>query len=255
MDRDINAILMGRMKDVASDDEQAPLVTALVGSQNYGIATDVSDIDTQTIILPSKHSVIMGYRPKAYEVQYPYNEHNTVKDFREEVRLWRKSGINFVEVLFTDWFFVVQNNWCRNVWNELRQNRELIARYNPYRTIMSAFGMFQKNRRNVDYAAEKAIMDGKSLSTCLRLYDFIMKFVNGEPYLSCLHPNDTERLIYLKEGKGLAYHEAAKIVKAKHERLESMLARIDDNGINDEADEYLDDICNRVMEHYLGLLF
>ena len=45
------------------------LFTALVGSQNYGLATEASDVDTYSFVLPSYDNFLLDKKIPNYEIQ------------------------------------------------------------------------------------------------------------------------------------------------------------------------------------------
>lgn len=55
----------------------------LYGSQNYGMATEGSDIDTKAVVLPSVEQIVMGKKIKPKKYDTPDGAQIDVKDVRD----------------------------------------------------------------------------------------------------------------------------------------------------------------------------
>lgn len=114
-------------------------VIALQGSQNYGVADENSDIDSKLLILPNMKDLVLDKAAVSHTVVLPNDEHCDVKDTRNYFHIFRKSNINFVEILFTDYWIV--NPKYQDLWLELRARNEELARINPYAAVSCMKGM------------------------------------------------------------------------------------------------------------------
>ena len=182
-------------------------VLCLQGSQNYGISDEESDIDSKMLILPSFKDIVLNTKPISHTLEMPDNqEHVDVKDTREYFKIFRKSNINFVEILFTD-YWVVNHNYS-DLWLELRNRAEELARINPYAAVSCMKGMASEKLHalcheypsRMDYI-NKFGYDPKQLSHLLRIKYFIAEYVKGEKYINCIRPQDEEFKNYLLEVK------------------------------------------------------
>ena len=63
-----------------------PIYIALVGSQNYGIDTEDSDVDTKAIVLPTLRAVAANERPVSQTVHFDNGEQCDVKDIEIETQ-------------------------------------------------------------------------------------------------------------------------------------------------------------------------
>ncbi len=77
-----------------------PVMTVLVGSQNYGIATNKSDYDTFTFVLPTVRDISMLKDPVSTMVEDDLG-HIDIKDIRTGLRLLKKTSPNSVECFAT----------------------------------------------------------------------------------------------------------------------------------------------------------
>lgn len=78
------------------------IFTSLVGSQNYGLDTENSDIDTCSFVLPSFENFIYGKAPVSAEFDCDDGK-CTVKDLRIAFNLLRKPSPNSIEWFLSDY--------------------------------------------------------------------------------------------------------------------------------------------------------
>lgn len=166
----------------------------LQGSQNYGLDeySDeyMSDIDTKAIVLPPLDDFIAAAPPVSTVVIMDNNEHAEVKDIRIMFDMFKKANISYIELLFTE-FKIINPEWAEFI-EPLFANRELISKYNRNQFLRCIAGMAMEKRKalchpypNLIEKIEKYGYDGKQLHHCVRLYNFIERFVNGESLDTC----------------------------------------------------------------------
>ena len=166
----------------------------LQGSQNYGLDeySDeyMSDIDTKAIVLPPLDDFIATAPPVSTVVIMDNNEHAEVKDIRIMFDMFKKANISYIELLFTE-FKIINPEWAEFI-EPLFANRELISKYNRNQFLRCIAGMAMEKRKalchpypNLIEKIEKYGYDGKQLHHCVRLYNFIERFVNGESLDTC----------------------------------------------------------------------
>ena len=166
----------------------------LQGSQNYGLDeySDeyISDIDTKAIVLPPLDDFIAAAPPVSTVVIMDNNEHAEVKDIRIMFDMFKKANISYIELLFTE-FKIINPEWAEFI-EPLFANRELISKSNRNQFLRCIAGMAMEKRKalchpypNLIEKIEKYGYDGKQLHHCVRLYNFIERFVNGESLDTC----------------------------------------------------------------------
>ena len=89
----------------------------LQGSQNYGLATPQSDVDTKLIVTPTFKDIAMNRKPVSTTHIRANEEHIDFKDIRLYIQTFRKQNLNFLEILYTDFAIV-------NPIYEKQQNQE-----------------------------------------------------------------------------------------------------------------------------------
>lgn len=162
----------------------------LYGSQNYGLATKDSDVDSIAILIPSVEDIILR-KPVCHEVVFKNGEHCNVKDIREVVKEWKKQSLQALEILFTD-YFMVKPEYV-SYWNNFLNIRNDIAHYDVERTFKSISGQAKQTYlRNPK--------DRKQIANTYRLYYFLRSYLIGCSYKTCLTSNSIATL-GVKTGK------------------------------------------------------
>lgn len=105
------------------------------GSQNYGLDTPNSDLDTKLLVTPSFKSLALNQQAVSVTHVLDNNEHLDAKNIRLYVNCFYKQNLNFLEILFTPYFII--NPVYEAQWNRLVEAKESIARMNPARGLMS----------------------------------------------------------------------------------------------------------------------
>lgn len=237
-------------------------VICLQGSQNYKLDTDHSDIDTKLIVTPSLDDIILARQPvSTTHVRYN-NEHIDFKDIRSMWGCIKKQNINFMEILFTRYY--IANPTYADMWDEMRENRELIAHYNPVAAVKTMKGVMMEKYHALEhpYPAKIDIInkygfDGKQLSHLIRVEEFIQRYIAGWSYQDCLIPSNPDLLIALKE-QGYCSLDAARVMAEEHlkhgcEMADAYIDSHKDFGIDPKAEEIMNHVQYEIMKHSLRL--
>lgn len=229
-------------------------VCCLQGSQNYGIADEESDIDSKMLILPDFKDLVLNRQAISHTLEMPDNkEHIDIKDTREYFKIFRKSNINFIEILFTDYWMV--NHKYNDLWLDLRNNREGLARINPYAAVSCMKGMASEKLHALchEYPSRMEYInkfgyDPKQLSHLIRIHYFIQMYIEGLKYKDCIYPKDKEFRTFLlevkREGVG-PVEEAKKLAEETFTAIGKMADEyraIHKNENDPEMDKFLNDI-------------
>lgn len=165
----------------------------LQGSQNYGLDYEGSDVDTKLIVVPSFKDVCLNKKPVSTTHVRANDEHTDWKDVRLYMETFRKQNLNFLEILFTDFYIV--NPMYAEQWQRLVTKREEIARMNVHRAVKSMKGIALEKFHAMEHRyptkadiIDKFGYDGKQVSHLIRVDDYLERYINGESYLSCLRP-------------------------------------------------------------------
>lgn len=185
----------------------------LQGSQNYGLDLYTqdykSDIDTKAIVIPSLEDVVMNRKPISTTHILPNNEHLDIKDIRLYFDNFKKQNINFLEILFTDFFYINKN--YIDLWNQLVADRELVAHYNKNQALRCMAGMSMEKKKalchpypTIKWKIDKYGYDGKQLHHIIRMYNFITCYaLNGtfKESLTFFIPGQKEEMMKAKLNK------------------------------------------------------
>ena len=238
----------------------------LQGSQNYGLDeySDeyVSDIDTKAIVLPPLDDFIAAAPPVSTVVIMDNNEHAEVKDIRIMFDMFKKANISYIELLFTE-FKIINPEWAEFI-EPLFANRELVSKYNRNQFLRCIAGMAMEKRKalchpypNLIEKIEKYGYDGKQLHHCVRLYNFIERFVNGESLDTCYKvkaPMHNILMNYKKQkdayGNELSQEKAIEICDYYVAEIDKIkdAALTEEEGLDKDAEKLLSRILLKIIK-------
>ena len=182
----INERIMAHKKKFISEgiDEKHILGIFLYGSQNYQCDLKNSDIDTKAIYIPSKEEAIFD-KVRIKEYKLSNGEHCELMDIRHFVDNLKKQNINFIEILYTNYYWF--NPTYGTIWiNKFLKYKDLISHYDMRRCISSICGQAKHTLSQNPY-------NGKKVGNGLRLMYFLNHYAEDEPYEKCLVPNENIR--------------------------------------------------------------
>lgn len=206
--------------------ERAVMFTCLYGSQNYGLATDASDVDTKSYVFPSIRDVAYHRPLLSKELVAPDGSHVEMKDYRDMFANIRKQSMNFLETLFTP-YVVVDKNW-QKLYNCLHEKREELVRLDINRGAMATFGHMCNMYKN--YLRDE---NPKQVAHLMRLHDVLQRYaLTDEPYEDLLFkPNSLDYLRDVREGKVPAEElkKLGEVLVAQSEQLVNSLPKREPN--------------------------
>lgn len=236
--------------------EQHIVLTALQGSQNYGLDYEDSDVDTKCITTPTFREIALARKPLSTTHVRENNEHIDLKDIRLYTQTFKKQNLNFLEILWTPYF--ITNGYYSHIWFKLVSNRERIARYYPYRAIKSMKGVALEKFHALKHPypskvdiIQKYGYDGKQLSHLLRVEDFITKYIGGAPYSECLESPRPDLLIELKKQGAVDLPTAESMALSALLSIEALCDEfeksIDKDWYDKEIDALFDEVSYDIM--------
>ena len=165
----------------------------LYGSQNYHMAGPDSDIDSKVIYLPTFEDFCLNKQWLSIDIETEDGEHIDIKDIRYMKEMWEKQNINFLEILFTD-YFIINPKYIQLFTHYFKNNREIIAHYDRQKAITSIGGQALHTLSQGT--------DNKKLYNAHRLYYFLQDYLLDYPYEECIVPTGP----YSKSLWELKYH-------------------------------------------------
>ena len=202
----------------------------LQGSQNYNLDYEGSDIDTKCIVIPALEDIVLNTKPVSTTLILEDNSHIDVKDIRLMWTHFKKQNINFLEILFTEFFFVPYEYF--HYWMKMCKIKEDIAHYNNYAAVNCIAGMvFEKNAAlchpypTLKDKIDKYGYDNKQLHHIIRCEEFLNRYISSTPFADCLIPHDTHSLIEVKSTYKYSLEEAKQLAKDTVERVKATKAK------------------------------
>lgn len=202
--------------------------TFLVGSQNYQLHTDKSDVDSKTIIIPSLNSIAKMNKPISTAIECEDGSSMEIKDIREFFKNIFKQNINFVETLFTDYHFITGNPLFNKFYLEVFvEYADRIARYDIQRSLKSTLGLAYRKLNFLMKPTEKTEKEikkygyrSKELYHIFRLSSFVKKYIGGLPYPECIVPDEKERIIRMKQEHPFPVEKVHKVAESFVEMMQ-----------------------------------
>lgn len=178
----------------------------LQGSQNYNLDYENSDVDTKLIVVPDFKDICLNKKPVSTTHVRANDEHTDWKDIRLYIETFRKQNLNFLEILFTDFYII--NPIYKEQWDRLIEKREEIAHMNPFRAVKSMKGIAMEKYHAMEHEYPSKVdvlaqwgYDPKQLHHLLRVEEYLGRYIDGDSYISCLRPRTPEYLVSVKRGR------------------------------------------------------
>ena len=231
----------------------------LQGSQNYGLDYEGSDIDTKCIVLPTLEDLIFNRKPVSTTHILPNEEHLDLKDVRLYFQTFRKQNLNFMEILFTKYKLV--NPTYAPYWNQLIENNEQIARYNPVGAVKTMKGIAMEKYHAMEHRYPSKVdiidkwgYDGKQLHHLIRVNEYLLRYIEGEAYADCLQTKISDTLKIIKDMNNPFYslEEARRVadifLTGTVEAADAFAAAHKNDPVDAEVDELLDDVQRDIVK-------
>lgn len=234
--------------------EDRVLGVFLEGSQNYGMSTENSDIDTKAYLLPGLGDIVFCEDPISTTWIRENEEHISAKDIRLVMNCFRKQNFNFVETLFTPYYIL--NPKYEEYLKPLFDNKERIARYNEYAATRAMWGLTLNNKKRLLSPVKGQEYYYKALYQLKRIEYVIESYIKGLPYALCMYPPKELRdeCIAIKKGC-YTKDEAIKLADEIYNHVANMYANFTENlspiKVDEEIDRLLDDVLSKLMTDYL----
>ena len=229
----------------------------LYGSQNYELDYEGSDVDSKAIVLPTLNDIVLNKQPISTTIDMGDNCLCDVKDIRKMFECFKKQNINFIELLFTQYY--VLNEEYKELYQPMSDNNELIAHYNNYASLncMSGMALEKYNALTHPYPSIKDKIDrygydNKQLHHVLRMKEFMERYIDGEKYSDILITNEKEMLLAIKKEYIYTVDEAKLMSKFTCDEMKQLKDDYMDTNpvnINQKAIEIMDEVCYNTIKH------
>lgn len=227
----------------------------LQGSQNYGLDTQKSDIDTRLIVCPTFYDLAMNKQPVSSTHIRVNDEHIDFKDTRLAIQLFKKQNLNFLECLFSP--YAIVNPIYADEWNRLVEVRERIARYNPRQAVKSMQGVAYTKYKQLENDSPAHAEDikkfgysTKELCHLKRIEEYLARYIGGKQYADCLISGSPAFLKDVKYGVFDLY-DAREMADIAIKRIDAMADKFlltCDSKVDEEVNALLDDVQYNIMK-------
>lgn len=226
----------------------------LQGSQNYGLDTATSDVDTKLIVAPTFRDIALNKQPISTTHVRANEEHIDFKDIRLYCGTFKKQNLNFLEILFSPYSII--NPLYKREWDKLITAREEITHYDPKRAVMSMYGLARTKYKQLEHDSpshekdiERLGYSPKELCHLYRIEEYLTRYIAGEPYADCLISKQAEYLKDVKAGNW-ALGDVRWMAKASIDRIEEMCTKFVEtcDKVDESVGELLDDVQYNIMK-------
>lgn len=248
----------------------------LVGSQNYGLDTPQSDIDSRLLVLPSLRTFARGKNQMSKTILMDNDEYCDVKDVRTAFRLLLKQSTNDLEILFTE--YAVVNPMYEDVLDDVIRQRERLAHYHPSQALYAMYGTAKSRAKNLlrvetstKKDSERPDYNPKDLCFVLRMLELASSYADGRSFAECLRYPQPEYLKKLKAGDvriadpARLASECCEVIGALANtaaRIRTLTDTINreaaeencDGGTDESIPELLDDAVYRLLCRHFGVV-
>lgn len=146
------------------------IFTSLIGSQNYGFASENSDVDTYSIIFPNLTDYVMGTEP--YSKEFDMEDGKcVVRDARLAFHSLRKSNPNSLEV-FTTPYKVYTQKYDNILRNWLKEDNIKAMVHANWKQMVDAIAGTTRGLHG------RNMTIGKKYSHCLRLKSMLENYLD-----------------------------------------------------------------------------
>lgn len=233
----------------------------LYGSQNYGLDTPDSDVDTKAMVLPNVKDLVLGRKMVSTELTMPDGALCNVKDVRAMFDNFFKGNINFVECLYTG--YVVVNPKYDENFALLKSCRAMVAERDPRNLMHMAAGMAQQKYVAFEkpFAGKLDVLakygyDPKQLHHLARLRLFMEVFLKVGRFDNALVPTPQMRAMLMPyKTNPLPYDEAVKEKERLKMEVDELLHLADQRWCGKEWEDTRDRMAKEVRDTLDELAF
>ena len=224
------------------------------GSGNYGLDYEGSDVDTKCVLAPSLRDLAEN---KAVSTTYvrANDAHIDFKDVRQMFETFKKSNLNFLEILYTKYCII--NPIYKRSWDSVIEARDFIVLMNNHSLVKSMKGIAGEKYHALEHRypsriewLDKYLYDPKQLHHLFRIREFMDRWMHGESYGDCLISIQPEWLIDVKKGK-YNLEEARYLGKTAMDDIQNMYNSYIETHSCETSDwvgNYLNDIAYEIIK-------
>lgn len=157
-----------------------------IGSANYGLDNENSDVDIKLLILPTSEDITKCRTPISTTKTTPWGDQIQIKDIRKMFQEIEKQNVNAIEILFTEYKIVLDP--YKTLWYLIEKEAENYCNIHPYAFIKSCNGVLQQWISKYDINPTE-----KSKTRIIFYYECINKYIDGKSVKECITYDDGPR--------------------------------------------------------------
>lgn len=244
-----------------SDKGFTPFFIGLYGSQNYGLDTENSDIDSKCMVIPDLHHLIFDKKRLSTDLEVGGALCN-IKDLREMCDNFYKGNPNFIEILYTP-HLIYDGTYHTSVC-KLLMGRDKIANRDPVNLMKMCAAMAKQKYVAFDkpFESKKEILaqysyDPKQLFHLCRLYFFMQSYLETGDFRDYFHPSiEQHKFLMRLKTNPVSYPQALPLRDDTMELIDELydkakvkfaIAPEEQEKKNAEVRKILDDFCLEVI--------
>lgn len=164
----------------------------LHGSQNYGLDTESSDVDSVCIYMPSKQDIVFNKQDKGHEIKTEFGI-IVCWEIRKFFQLLRKGGFNQLEILYTPHRVVSPKYF--ELWATLDGIKDRVSLLNQETTLNSFYGMLHRVEREIKLEllySQNKININKNLARFFYFLQCLELYAQGTEFSKVLYPENSD---------------------------------------------------------------
>lgn len=229
----------------------------LYGSQNYGLDTENSDVDTRTIIIPDLKCLVD--KKNISETIALSNGLSDVKDVKTMFQQFYNANPAYLELLVSD--YAIYAPFFKSDFEQLRNNADAIALRDKKRLVHASYGMICNKVTALvsglgpdKEEIQEYGYDSKNASHALRVSEFIHRILDGESLKDALNAKsyDCYQTIMDVRNRKYSFEEVKKLCREVYANVGELCDKEFEKP-NKEIVQLLDDLAYNVIK--LGLQF
>ncbi|WCS69921.1 hypothetical protein Goe27_00380 [Bacillus phage vB_BsuM-Goe27] len=227
---------------------------AVVGSQNYNLATPYSDVDKLHFVYPSWEDLYQGkfVKDQATSDSLDYAVH----DVRKFAHYLCKGSPNFIEALFT-----VRATISDFLFEELGGMRSSIARMNLPSLYNACRGMFRQQQSKAEMEVFNNPSDtkavGKHIASAIRIAQLLIRFQESgfNNYGNALwyKSNSPEQLELTRLKEGKQSYEKLLLYIDRLDEYDDTISRLYDSYVHNRVDSKTEKLVNDIVGEFVQL--
>ena len=190
------------------------LFVSSIGSFNYNLQHDKSDVDTRLVYVPGLDNISNGRDQKTRQMNVG-EAHMTVESIVNFKRLLMKSNPTVLEALYSR-NMVLNDKYIEPFYDLIVPHWDEIPYLNPHEFFKAILGAA------VSFTKKTSV---KSLSHIPRMYSILVKYLEGKPFDEILYLNDDERKMIFdirKYEEHCDFEEEINLIREKEEEIKKV---------------------------------